>query len=136
MSLLQQMRQKRNSKSLNYYNSILARENQTLPQEERTFDPIRISRNHNIKVINENKKRLGDKVVKTRAEVKRKMELGKAPEVEKNERIVHNESLTALISGFLDSKEKKKYIKKNNKSFKNLDAVQQRTLFNLYMKYL
>ncbi len=130
------LRRKRNSRALNYYNDILARENASIPAEERVFDSIRMSRNHNIKIINENKKRLGDKIVKTRAEVIRKMELGKAPEVEKNERTVHNNTLTSLISGFLDSKNKNKYIKDNKVSFKGLEPIQQRTLFNLYMKYL
>ena len=130
------LRRKRNSRALNYYNDILARENASIPAEERVFDSVRLSRNHNIKIINENKKRLGDKIVKTRAEVKRKIELGKAPEVEKNERAVQNNNITSLIAGFLDSRDKKKYIKQNSKSFKGLEAVQQRTLFNLYMKYI
>ncbi len=130
------LRRKRNSKALNYYNDILARENASIPAEERVFDSIRMSRNHNVKIINENKRRLGDKVVKTRAEVKRKMEMGKAPEVEKNERTVRNNTLTSLISGFLDSKNKKKYIKDNSENFKGLEPIAQRTLFNLYLKYL
>ncbi len=138
MSLLQQMRMNRNSKAQNYYNSLVARENAsgTLPPEEKAFDPTRISRSHNIKVITDNKRKLTDRVIKTRAEVKRKMELPKASEVEKNEREVQNSDLTSLISGFLDSENKKKYIKVNNKSFKGLPSVEQRTLFSLYLKYL
>ncbi len=84
MSIIEQMRMKRNSKSLNYYNSIVARENAsgTLPPEERAFDPVRISRSYDIRVINDNKRKLTDRVIKTWAEVERNSEHAKAPKVE------------------------------------------------------
>ncbi len=136
MSILEELRRKRNGKSLNYYQSIINREQSNTIQEERVFDSIKTSRSFDIKVINDNKRKLGDKVVKSRAELKRKMETPKLDDTIKNNRIVQNNTLSSLISGFLDSKNKKKYIKDNRVSFKNLDPVQQRTLFKLYIKYL
>ncbi len=130
------MRRKRNGKAHNFYQDIINESQQKTLEDEKVVDSIRLSRHHNIKVIDENKKRLNESIVKTKAEVKRKMEMGKAPIVEKNIREVQNTTFDSLISGFLDSVNKKKYIKINKENFKNLDAVQQRTLFKLYISYL
>lgn len=136
MSLLQKLRQDRNSSSLNYYQGLINREQNKTIKEEKVIDDIKSSRSFDVKLIEENKRILEEKKVKTRVELKRKMILKRIDDKKRNVRIISNTSLTDLIAGFLDTKDKSKYIKQNAKNFKELPVEEQRNLFKIYMDFL
>jgi len=100
MSLLEQLVIKRNGNSLNYYQSLINREQNKTIVDEKVEDPTIISRHHDIKIIDENKKRLNEKRVKTRIEVKRKMEEEQKEEPKKNTHRIQNNTFDSLMAGF------------------------------------
>ncbi len=136
MSVLDKLRLDRNNKSLLYYQLLINKGQKKVGTEDKVNDDIRVSRNHDIKVINKNKKNQDIQSAKTRLDVKRKMMMKQLEDTERNSRIVSNTSFDGLRAGFLDSKNKKKYIKQNQTNFKNMPVDDQRSLFKLFMDYI
>ena len=136
MSLLEQMRRKKNNTSLLYYQLLINKGQNKVIKADKVFDDVNVSRNHDIKVIDKNKINLDIQRAKTRLDVDRKMMMKTLEDTERNTRVVSNNSLDSLKAGFLDSKNKKKYIKNNEVNFKNLPVEEQRNLFKIFMDYL
>lgn len=133
MSLLQQIRNQKLSKSNRFYNSLLHRNQLSQIREEIVYDDIAVSRSFDIKVIDKNRKNLDDMIIKTSINRKRKMERNKEKDTPKNKSIVNNTSFDGLKAGFIDSKEKEKYIKNNSDNFKALDPCEMKKLFKIFL---
>lgn len=136
MNLIEKLRNQRINKSLLYYQMLVNREQKKKRKDEKVFDEVDVSRNHDIKVIQENKKRRAEQIIKTRLDVERKKERKQEEEPKKNKRIITNNNMISLKAGYLDSENKKKYIKDNELNFKNLPTDEQRQLFKIYLDFL
>lgn len=136
MNLLEKIRRRNTDSSLLYYQSIINREQRITTKKEKLKDDVKVSRSFDIKEIDENKKILTEKLIKSRQELQKKMEMAKEPNISKNKRILEFSTLNTLMSGFLDSKNKKGFIKKNSENFKNLEMDEQKILFKLFMDYI
>lgn len=127
---------RRATKSLLYYKSLIAKNKTGQIPEERVLDEVISSRNFIHKEILDNNKRRREQVTKTRTDVSKAIEMRKADDEDKNEHIITNNTLTSLISGVTDSKDKRDYIKNNEEGFKGLKPNEQRELFKLYITFL
>lgn len=136
MSLLQQLRRSRNISSLDYYQSLIKNNQRTEIKDDIVTDDVRTSRHYDIKVIMDNKKKLVEKLARTRIDVKRAMEEEMKTEPEKNTRILTTKTMDGMISGLHDSKNIKKFITDNSDNFKELEINEQRTLFKLFLNAL
>lgn len=135
-SLLEQMRMNKNNKSLLYYQLLINKGQKKVIKEDKVDDDIKVSRSYDIKVIDKNKINIDIQSAKTRLDVKRRMMMKTLEDTERNNRIVSNTSLDSLKAGFLDSKNKKKYIKNNSVNFKNLSVEEQRSLYKIFLDYI
>ncbi len=136
MSVLERMRLNQTNKSLLYYQMLINRGQKKDIKEDKVFDDVKVSRHFDIKVIDKNKKNQDIQSAKTRLDLDRKMMMKTIEDTERNKRIVSNTSLDSIKAGFLDSIDKKKYIKDNSINFKNLPTEDQRYLFKIFMDFL
>ena len=135
-STLEKLRLNRTNRSLLYYQLLINKGQRKEIKEDKVFDDIRVSRNYDIKVIDKNKINLEIQKAKTRLDVDRRMMMKHLEDTERNTRIVSNSSLDGLRAGYLDSINKKKYIKNNSVNFKNLPVEDQRALYKIFLDYL
>lgn len=136
MSLLEQLRKRRNGNSLNYYQTLVNRgQKQEIP-EQKVRDSIRVSRHHDIKVIDKNRENLREMLVKTDVDRKKAMEKHKAKEPAKTTHKIGNVNFDSMVSGLHDAKNKKQYISSNADNFKILEVEDQRKLFKIFLDNL
>ena len=136
MSALEKLRLDRNNKSSLYYQLLINKGQRKVIKEDKVGDDVRVSRNYDIKVIDKNKINLDIQKAKTRLDVKRRMMMKQLEDTERNTRIVSNTSVDSIKAGFLDSVNKKKYIKDNAVNFKNLPVEEQRCLYKIFLDFL
>ena len=94
------------------------------------------ARLHNIKIIEENERMVREAIIEKNKHLKRAMEMPKEEDSRKDREIIQNLTLNSMISGFLTSVSKEKYIKANRANFKNLNIQEQQVLFKLFASYL
>lgn len=124
------------NKSLLYYQLLVNQGQSKMDKDEKVVDDIKASRSYDIKFIQKNNKKQLENMIKTRLDVKRKQERKKPDEPVKNKRIISNNNVDSLKAGFLDSKDKKSYIKNNQENFKSLSSEDQRSLFKIFLDFL
>ena len=134
MSLLEKLRRNKNPRVLNYYNGVVRR-NQEDKLKKLRFEEEN-AKLHNIKVIEENERRVRDALIEKNKHLKKAMEMPKAEDSRKDIDIIQNVTLNSMISGFLTSSSKEKYIKSNRSNFKALNIQEQQVLFKLFASYI
>ena len=134
LSILDKLRRKKNPRVLNYYNGVVRRNREDkLKQLQFEEENAKL---HNIKVIEENERRVRDALIEKNKHLKKAMEMPKEEDSKKDIDIIQNVTLNSMISGFLTSISKEKYIKSNRSNFKNLNIQEQQVLFKLFASYI
>ena len=107
-----------------------------MQQEEKpALDEVQRDRLYDIKQVKEEEKQERENIKiskENREEVMKKKEVIE----EEKDNLIKNKNLGDLISGFLSTKDREKYISINADNFKNLPPQEQQTLYKVYYKYL
>ncbi len=136
MSLLDKLRKQRNGNTLNYYEAIIKRGQRKEIPEQKVRDSIRVSRHHDIRVIDKNRENLREMLVKTDVDRQKAMKKEEPKEPAKTTHKIGNATFDSLLSGLYDAKNKKQYISSNADNFKTLDKQEQRRLFKIFLDNL
>jgi len=137
MSLLQQLRNKRRPRGVRFLENVSNRVKKIEEEAlQKARDQVERDRMVHIEKIKEEEKKERENIKKVNESREEVMKQNITEENEKDTNIIKNTTLNSLITGFLSTKDKPKYIKKNSKAFKALNHIEQQTLYNLYLRYL
>lgn len=118
------------------YQSSLAPVRLFQPIKEEIKYEVETNRMTDIKEIEKEQKKVREAIIEKNIKIKKVIEDVEIEDVEKDNNIILNTSLTSLLNGFLSTKEKNKYIKANADNFKSLQPNEQKSLFRIYLTYI
>ena len=128
-SYLGNLKRNRKSKMLNFYDDIITK-------NQKIADDIENDRLYNIRIIEENQKKMQEEIIKTRQFLAESIKQKKQKPDGGDNHIIQNNNIVTLSTGFLTTENKDDYIIENRKNFKNLNLKEQQKLFKLYYMYI
>ena len=128
-SYLENLKRNRKNKMLNYYENVVLK-------NKKITDDIENDRLYNIRIIEENQKKMQEEIIKTRQFLAESIKQKKQKPDGGDNHIIQNNNIVSLSTGFLTTENKDDYIIENRKNFKNLNLKEQQNLFKLYYMYI